>query len=164
MSTLIFDHLRDPAPPVPGPAVRAAVAVRARQLTHRRRVTQIGAALAIVAVLGVGAVGISSAISRSDNSVTTPAVKVDIFGSFVEFPDGTTGTVTLAAIDDPLTPLYTATVAKDGTFFFSGVKDGQYLVAWSWETPDQTAAQVGRLPNPITFSDGHEVKLMNLKA
>ena len=164
MSTLIFDHLRDPSPPVPGPAARAAVAVRARQLTHRRRATHIGAALAVVAVLGAGAVGISASISRSDNTVATPAVKVDVFGSFVEFPDGTNGTVTLSAINDPQTPLYTATVAKDGTFSFSNVPDGQYLVSWEWDTPDGTAAQVGRRPQPITLSGGHEVKLENLKS
>jgi hypothetical protein len=163
MSTLIFDHLRDPAPPVPGAAARAAVAVRARQLTHRRRVTQIGAALAVVAALGVGAVGLSSALS-SDSKVTTPAVQVNVFGHFIEFPPGTNGTVTLSAPDDPQTVLYTATVAGDGTFSFSGVPNGQYVLAWEWETPDQTAAQVGRLPQPITISDGHEVKLMNLKS
>jgi hypothetical protein len=42
MPTLTVTDLRDPAPPVPGPAHRAAVAARAKQLSRRRRFAQIG--------------------------------------------------------------------------------------------------------------------------
>jgi hypothetical protein len=164
-STLTLDHLRDPAPPAPGPAARAAVATRARQLTRRRRAAWVGGSLAVVAVLGAGAGAIAATSSSSapvDHGVVTPASRVDVFGQFVDVPDGATATVTLTLLTDGVTT-YTATMNDDGTFSFAHVPNGTYRVEWEWDIPDGTATQVGRLPNPVTITDGHEVRLDNLK-
>ena len=76
MPTLTVTDLRDPAPPTPGPAHRAAVAVRAQQLSRRRRFTQIGGAVAVIAVLAVGGVAIASSGSNQAGHVVVQLASV----------------------------------------------------------------------------------------
>jgi hypothetical protein len=54
-----FDHLADPAPPVPDRATRAAVAERARRLGRRRAATRGALVVSLAAVVLVAAVGLT---------------------------------------------------------------------------------------------------------
>jgi hypothetical protein len=127
MPTLTVTDLRDPAPPVPGPAHRAAVAVRAKQLTRRRRFAQIGGAAAVVAVLAVGGVAIASSGSTQAGRVVVSAANVT--GSTTS-PPVSTLTVTFTGDEK------TVTVDADpsGTFTISNLPPGDYLVVWNYET------------------------------
>jgi hypothetical protein len=73
--------LRDPAPPTPGAAERAAVASRAKQLKRNHRLGAAGGALGLVAVLSLGVVALagggssgSSAKIQTAAAPTTEAV------------------------------------------------------------------------------------------
>jgi hypothetical protein len=60
-----FDHLADPAPPVPDRATRAAVAERARRLGRRRAATRGALVVSLAAVVLVSAVGLTR-VRRAD--------------------------------------------------------------------------------------------------
>ena len=126
MPTLTVTDLRDPAPPTPGPAHRAAVAGRAKQLSRRRRFSQIGSATAVVAVLAVGGVAIASSGSNQAGPVVVQPANVS--GSTTS-PPASTLTVTLTGGDK------TVTVDADanGTFTASGLPPGDYVVEWTYE-------------------------------
>jgi hypothetical protein len=126
MPTLTLTDLRDPAPPVPGPADRAAVAVRARQLSRRRRCTQIGGAAVVVAVLGLGGAAIASSGSSTSSHVVVQVANVT--GSTTNPPTSTLQ-VTFTG------PEKTVTVDADpaGTFTISDLPPGDYLVEWTYE-------------------------------
>jgi hypothetical protein len=68
--------LRDPAPPVPGAAERAAVATRAKQIQRNRRVAAAGGALGVVAVLSLGVAAFAG--GGSTNPSTT---QVEVAGT-----------------------------------------------------------------------------------
>jgi hypothetical protein len=123
MPTLTVTDLRDPAPPTPGPAHRAGVAVRAKQLSRRRRLTQVGGAVAIIAVLGVGGVAIASSGSNQSSHVVVQLA--DVTGS-------TTSTPTRTLVVTFTGPEKTITVNADpsGTFSVSDLPPGEYEVAW----------------------------------
>jgi hypothetical protein len=127
MPTLTVTDLRDPAPPIPGPAHRAAVAVRAQRLTRQRRFAQIGGAVAVVAVLAVGGVAIASAGSNQAGHVVVQTASVT--GNTTS-PPVSTLTVTLTGNDK------TVTVDADpsGTFTVSDLPPGKYLLEWTYET------------------------------
>ncbi len=127
MPTLTVTDLRDPAPPVPGPAHRAAVAVRARQLTRRRRFTQIGGAAAVIAVLAVGGAAIASSGTDPAGHVVIRAANVT--GSTTSPPDSTL-TVTFTGAEKTLT----VDADPSGTFTVSNLPPGDYLVEWKYET------------------------------
>jgi hypothetical protein len=60
MGKLTGTDLRDPAPPLPGAAERAAVAARAGQLRRRRRSAQGAGALGVVAAVAVGVAALTA--------------------------------------------------------------------------------------------------------
>ena len=60
MPNLTDSDLRDPSPPVPGDAQRAAVAARAHQLGRRRRMMQGVGALGMVAAVAVGVAALTA--------------------------------------------------------------------------------------------------------
>jgi len=127
MPTLTVTDLRDPAPPVPGPAHRAAVAARAEQLSRRRRLAQVGGVCAAVAVLAIA--GIAVASSRSDQPgrvVTAPLASVR--GSTTEAPPSTL-TVTFAGDEKRVT----VDADPSGTFTISDLPPGDYIVKWKYE-------------------------------
>jgi len=155
MPTLTVTDLRDPAPPVPGPEHRAAVAGRARQLTRRRRFAQIGGAAAVVAVLAAGGVAIASSGTDQGGHVVVQAAHVT--GSTTSPPVSTltvtfTGQGTKVSVDaDP-----------SGTFTISNLPPGDYLVEWTYEasgtqpTGDAeigTALSVGRIHVSLSSGD-----------
>jgi hypothetical protein len=129
MPTLTVTDLRDPAPPVPGPAHRAAVAVRAKQLNRRRRFAQIGGACAVIAVLAVGGVAVASSSGTDQPGRVVAAQLASVRGSTTTTPVSTL-TVTFTGNEK------TVTVDADpsGTFTISDLPPGDYLVVWKYET------------------------------
>ena len=127
MPTLTLTGLRDPAPPVPGPAHRAAVAVRAKQLTRRRRFAQVGGVCAAFAVLALSGVAIASSSSDPAGHVVVQAANVT--GSTTS-PPVSTLSVTFTGDEK------TVTVDADpsGSFTVSNLPPGDYLVVWTYET------------------------------
>jgi hypothetical protein len=127
MPTLTVTDLRDPAPPTPGPVHRAAVAVRARQLSRRRRFTQIGGAVAVIAVLAVGGVAVASSGSNQAGRVVVQLASVT--GSTTSPP---VSTLTVTFTGDQKT--VTVDADPSGTFTISNLPPGDYLVVWTYET------------------------------
>jgi hypothetical protein len=128
MPTLTVTDLRDPAPPVPGPAQRAAVAGRAQQLSRRRRFAQVGGTCAVIAVLAIVGVAIASSSSGDQPGRVVAAQLARVLGSTSETPPSTL-TVTFTGQDT------TVTVDADpsGTFTISGLPPGDYIVKWRYE-------------------------------
>jgi FlaG/FlaF family flagellin (archaellin) len=127
MPTLTLTDLRDPAPPVPGPAHRAAVAARAKQLTRRRRLAQIGGVCAVVAVLAIGGVAIASSGTDQASHVVVRAANVT--GTTTSPP---VSTLTVTFTGDQKT--VTVDADPSGTFTVSNLPPGDYLVEWTYET------------------------------
>jgi hypothetical protein len=130
MPTLTPTDLRDPAPPVPGPTHRAAVAARAHELGRRRRIVQLGGALAVVAVLAGGAAVITSSSGTSAHDVQT-AVLASVRGHAVNFEDGGTLHVTVTGNGAS----FEVDAAPDGTFQLHDLPPGTYTVKWVYESP-----------------------------
>ena len=147
MTTL--SDLRDPAPPVPGPAQRAAVATRAHQLGRRRRIAQVGGALAVVAVLAAGV-----AVAASDTGTTSRDVAVatlaSVRGSTVNFEQG--GTLHVTVTGDGGT--FAVDASPDGTFELRDLPPGTYHVKWDYESPEGDSGQSGVSIGTATFA-GH---------
>jgi hypothetical protein len=196
MANLTDSDLRDPSPPVPGAAERAAVAARARQLGRRRRVLQGAGALGMVAAVAVGVAALtaggtssgpggqrieaasSPADARTGVTTTTtapdpttvppapapsaggdgagevsgpapvtgaaPPVAASVFtvsGTVSNVPAGVTVTLTLTGANGT----FTAVADASGHYAIGGVPAGDYQGAYSWESTEGSAAQVGRL-------------------
>jgi len=129
MPTLTVTDLRDPAPPVPGPAHRAAVAARAKQLSRRRRFAQIGGACAVVAVLATGGLAIATSSSSDQPGRVIAAQLASVRGSTTETPVSTL-TVTLIGEDTTVDVQADA----DGNFTVSDLPPGEYRIEWKYET------------------------------
>jgi len=74
----MFDELDDPAPPVPGPGVRAAVASRGLRIRRNRRLVQAGSAASVVVLAAsvAGLAGRPDATSRIEPVTTASATTV----------------------------------------------------------------------------------------
>jgi hypothetical protein len=70
MANLSNSDLRDPSPPLPGAAERAAVATRAGKLVRRRRYAQGAGALGVVAAVAVGVAALTAG-----GTTTTPSAQ-----------------------------------------------------------------------------------------
>jgi len=146
MPALTVTDLRDPAPPVPGPAHRAAVAGRAKQLSRRRRFAQIGGAAAVVAVLVVSGIAVVSSGSTSSTPVVVQPAHVS--GSTTSPPPSTL-TVTFTSDEK------TVTVDADpsGTFTIGDLAPGKYVVDWKYEVSG--AQPTGGVSIGSALSVGH---------
>jgi FlaG/FlaF family flagellin (archaellin) len=136
MTTL--DDLRDPVPPTPGPSQRAAVAARAHQLGRRRRLAQLGGALAVVCVLAGGVAVVASGSGTSSNHVQV-ATLASVRGTTTNFEDG--GTLHVTVTGDGGT--FTVDAAPDGTFELHDLPPGTYTVKWDYESPPADAGTAG---------------------
>jgi hypothetical protein len=155
MPTLTQTDLRDPAPPVPGPTQRAAVAARAHELGRRRRIARLGGALAVVALLVGGVAVITSGAGTSAHDVQT-AVLASVRGHAVNFEDG--GTLHVSVTGNGGT--FEVDAAPDGTFQLHDLAPGTYTVKWDYESPAVdsgtpgigigTALRTGRLTIELT--------------
>lgn len=157
MPTLTLNDLRDPAPPMPGPAQRAAVSARARQLSHRRRLAQIGGALAVVAVLGVGGAIVVASDPTSNRVTVAPLASVR--GSTTSIPVKTLR-LTFTHEDGSI---FIVDANPDGTFFLSAVPVGDYRVVWVYEeegvdpgsgTQIGTALRAGKTSMTVNLGSG----------
>ena len=139
MPTQLLNDLRDPSPPIPGPAHRAAVMTRARQLSHRRRIAQMGGALAVVAVLAIGGAVVAISSDTPDSRVIAPQL-ASVRGSTTT-PPLRTLVVTFTGEDGT----YEVNADPDGTFELEGLPAGQYKVKWAYEQEgiDPSDAQIG---------------------
>jgi hypothetical protein len=138
MPTSMLSDLRDPAPPVPGPAQRAAVAARAHQLGRRRRLAQLGGALVVVAILagGVGVVASGSGTTSRDVQTATLA---SVRGTTVNFAAGGTLHVTVTGPGGT----FAVDADADGTFQLQNLPPGTYQVRWDYESPAAPADPSG---------------------
>ena len=161
MPTLTVTDLRDPAPPTPGPAHRAAVSERAKQLSRRRRVAQVGGACAVIAVLAVGGVAIAgSSTSNPSGQVALQAAHVT--GSTTGAPTATlVVTFTFTGSGSGTEKPVTVNADAGGTFTISNLPPGDYRVTWTYEDSGTqptggveigSALNVGRIN--VTLSSG----------
>ncbi len=151
------EALSDPTPPVPGPAERAAVAGRARQLGRRRRLVQGASVLGVVALLGIATAAVLDA-NGSDPSITVtapadtaPAADVaSVLGRATNLPAGTTLTVTLRNDEGHADTVQGAPVTAGGvsTFSFDAIPPGSYDAVYSVES--ETSQSVERVAVTIT--------------
>ena len=169
MPNLIDPDLRDPSPPVPGDAERAAVAARAHRLARKRRMLQGVGALGMVAAVAVGVAALTaggtsgSGTSRiapagpEPATVETPA-PVDIMpgpavptfsvsGTISDIPAGVTVTLTLSGDGGT----FSAVARGAGNYSFGPVPAGEYQAMLETEDTSGTAARVAR--SVVTVSD-----------
>ena len=146
------DDLRDPAPPVAGPAQRAAVAARTKQLVRRRRSMQSAGALGVVAAVAVSVAALTAGGSSAPPVHVASTPRTGITGVIKSVPPLVKIKVTLTGTEGQGTFV---TVAHDnGVFEFQSVPPGDYDATYEWESADGTAAQFGRTPAPVTINDG----------
>lgn len=150
------EALSDPTPPVPGPAQRAAVAGRARQLGRRRRLVQGASVLGVVALLGVATAAVLDA-NGSDPSISVapadsaPVADVaSVLGRATNLPQGTTLTVTLRDDEEHAYTVHGAPATAGGvsTFSFDAIPPGSYDAVYSIES--ETSQFVERVAVTIT--------------
>jgi hypothetical protein len=148
MAQLTLPDLRDPAPPVPGAAERAAVAARASRLTRRRHVMQGVGALAVVVALAGGVAVLtgggraSGPDSRPVAAAAAPSASptVTVSGHVTGIPEGATLTLQLTGAGRTFTA-----IADSAGNFSSDVPPGTYTGSWTWESADHTASSAGRI-------------------
>jgi hypothetical protein len=143
------DDLRDPAPPIAGPAERAAVAARTKQLVRRRRSMQSAGALGVVAAVAVSVAALTAGGSSAPPVRVASTPRTGITGVVNYAPPLIGITVTLTGTEGQGT---FTTIAHNGVFEFQSVPPGDYLATYEWESEDGTAAQFGR--TTVTINDG----------
>ncbi len=144
------DDLRDPAPPIAGPAERAAVAARTKQLVRRRRSMQSAGALGVVAAVAVSVAALTAGGSSAPPVHVASTPRTGITGVVRSVPPLVKVTVTLTGTEGQGT--FTTTAHDNGMFEFQEVPPGDYLGTYEWESDDGTAAQFGR--TTVTINDG----------
>jgi hypothetical protein len=149
--------LYDPAPPVPGAAERAKVAVRARRIKRNRRLAAAGTALGVIAALSLGAAVLDGGSGGSGTNLQVAGAAGDaprtpsapgtytVSGTLSNLPDDVTGTVHL--VGDAGT--FTASFGSDGDFSIAGVPAGHYDADYSWSNGDGSASRAGRAPGGV---------------
>ncbi|MFI5053594.1 MAG: carboxypeptidase-like regulatory domain-containing protein [Acidimicrobiia bacterium] len=173
MATLTSTDLRDPAPPVPGRAQRAAVAARADQLVRRRRYVQGASALGVVVTVAVAVAALSAggtasspgsqriqaanspspAPTRQAPSPVTPAPGTLTWSGHASgVPESATLTVTLTGSGGT----FTAIADGSGNFSISGIPTGEYTGSWEWVSTDGTATSAGKLGG-VNLTADHDV-------
>jgi hypothetical protein len=131
MPTLTDLAPADPHPPVPGPAVRAAVAVRARHLSRRRRLLQGAGGLAVVAVAVAGVVAVEGGSGTDSPRVPVAATTTASVHGHLAVPAGSTAAIRLTGPGGT----YEIAVDAGGDFSLSGIEPGTYTVLATVETP-----------------------------